>query len=146
MSDARPSLLLVDPAPRSRLPLVAALSDAWVVSVPDPGEQPVRRARRDRPAVVLLVVHRGELQRMQRTARILKTEAGRPPPVGLLEPRRRIRDPQALIDACGADGYLGGTVDPLEVLAFAQAIADGESPIRSLGTPPGPLLARLLKR
>jgi DNA-binding response OmpR family regulator len=138
-------LLLVDPAPRSRLPLVAALRERWTVVVPDPGEEPVRRARKERPAVVLLVVHRGELQRMQRTARILKTEAGRPPPVGLLDPRHHVRDVQALLDACGADGYLGGRTTDEQIREFARALAAGERPVER-GTPAGSLLGRLLKR
>lgn len=145
MTPTRDTLLLVDPAPRSRLPLVAALKDAWTVAVPDAGEEPVRRARRDRPTVVLLVVQRGELQRMQRTARILKTEAGRPPPVGLLDPGRRVRDPRALLEACDADGYLGGAAPPDAIRAFARAVAAGERPIHTVPGG-GSLLDRLLKR
>lgn len=145
MSAAGRTLLLVDPAPRSRLALVAALREHFTVVVPDPGEEPVRRARRERPDVVLLVVHRGELQRMQRTARILKTEAGRPPPVGLLDPGLRIRDARALLDACGADGYLGGTAPEGGALEFAQALQRGEAPVTRHGRSGG-LLGRLLKR
>ena len=82
---------------------------------------------------------------MQRTARLLKTEAGRPPPVGLIDPRGRARDPQAMLDACGADGYLGGTVDPDEIQAFAREVAAGEGSVRIVARS-GSLLDRLLKR
>lgn len=139
------TLLLVDPAPRSRLPLVAALREHWVVSVPEPGEEPLRRARKDRPRIVLLVIHRGELQRMQRMARLLKTEAGHPPPVGLLDPGNRVRDPRALLDACGADGFLGGVQPAGAVQSFAVALAEGQQPFEP-GLRPQRFLDRLLKR
>ena len=140
--------MLVDPAPRSRLPLVAALRDSWTLSIPEPDEAPVRSARRHRPAVVLLVVHRGEVQRMQRIARQLKTEAGTPPPVGLVDPRNRVRDARALLDASGADGYLGGAPTTERVQAFAAALAAGEHPFDPGDAAPGPrgLLGRLFSR
>ena len=140
--------MLVDSSPRSRLPLVAALRGAWTLSIPEPDEAPVRRARKERPAVVLLVVHRGELQRMQRLARQLKTEAGTPPPVGLLDPRTRVRDARALLDACGADGYLGGAPTTERVQGFASALAAGELPFDPGDAGPGPrgLLGRLFSR
>jgi len=142
------TLMLVDPAPRSRLPLVAALRDAWAVIIPEPDEAPVRRARKERPALVLLVIHRGELQRMQRLARQLKTEGGTPPPVGLLDPRGRVQDARALLEACGAEGYLGGPPTTERVRAFAVALAAGERPFDPGEATRGPrgLLGRLFSR
>ena len=128
MSDASQTLLVVDPAPKSRLALVAALRERWTVVVPDTDEAPVRCARKMRPAVVLLVIHRGELSTVQRTARILKTEAGTPPRVGLLDPRHRVRDAAAMLEACGADGYLGGRASEEQIRAFTQAVVQGRKP------------------
>ena len=45
----------------------------------------------------------------------VKTEAGHPLFVGLLDLGSRVRDPRALLDACGADGFLGGIQPASEV-------------------------------
>jgi DNA-binding response OmpR family regulator len=142
---SRPALLVADRDPRSRLRLVSALRDDWQVGTPAPGEELVRLCRKERPAVVLLRVGRGPLQDTLRTCRVLKTEAGRTPLVGLVDPARRLRDPAQALEGCAGDGYLGGAVDDDAVRAFVTALANGERPIVQ-GPGRGGLLDRILRR
>lgn len=142
---SRPAVVISDREPRSRLRLVSVLRDAYAVRTPAPGEELVRLVRRERPEAVLLHVGRGPLQDVLRTCRVLKTEAGRTPQVGLVDPRRRVRDPDQALEGCAGDGYLGGAAQDADVRAFVAALLARERPVVAGAAAPG-LLGRLLGR
>ena len=130
MTRPLPKLLLVDPAARDRLRVMAALTGLADVHTPEPTDDPVRLVRHTRFDLVLVALPRLAARRGLSLCRTLKTDGGRPPPVGLLDPWRRLRDiPGALEDSL-ADGYLGGAVDP-SVLARMDVVQ------RWLATRPG---------
>ena len=124
--------------------MVDALRGDFVVSIPGPGENPLRAVRRLRPIVVLLAVPRNRSGEAVRTCRLIKTDSSAPPLVGLLDPRGRIRRPERTLPTALADGYLGGRVQAGELLEFTRALLAGERPVTSLQAPRG-LLKRLLR-
>lgn len=141
---ARPKLLLADPNPATRLAAVDALGQEWeVIPLPE-DEDPVRAARRLRPAVLLLAVPPSRAQSALRACRSLKTEAN-PPKVALLDHGGRLSDPAEALSAWLADGLCSGTLDPAALAAFVRAVVAGERPILR-GAPPRGLLGRLLGR
>jgi len=142
---ARARLLLADPNPATRLAAVDALGADWeVIPLPE-DEDPVRAARRIRPALILLAVPTARVQSALRACRSLKTEAN-PPKVALLDHGGRLTDPAEVLSAWLADGLCIGAVLPAQLPAFARAVAAGEKPILR-GAPPAPgLLGRLFGR
>ena len=140
---ARPPILVADPDVRGRLWIVDVLRTGFALSIPGPGESPLRAARRVRPAAVLIAVSRGRTAEALRTCRAIKTDTENPPMVGILDQWSRISRPQRIFASALADGYLGGRVLPDEVSAFARALLAGEQPVVSNSPPPG-IVRRLL--
>jgi|GEM_PF-3446915 len=143
MTRPLPKLLLVDPAARDRLRVMAALTGLADVHTPEPTDDPVRLVRHTRFDLVLVALPRLAARRGLSLCRTLKTDGGRPPPVGLLDPWRRLRDiPGALEDSL-ADGYLGGAVDPSVLARFLDGLQAGTRPRVEHPAPPRSLWGRL---
>lgn len=141
----RPPILVADPDVRGRLWIVDVLRVAFAVTIPGPGEDPLRAVRRVRPAGVLLAVPRGRSAEAMRMCRVLKTDSDTPPRVGILDQWGRIRRPERALEQALADGYLGGRVLPDEVVRFTRALLAGQEPVISNKPPPG-IVGRLLGR
>lgn len=142
---ARPPVLVADPDVRGRLWIVDVLRADFALSIPGPGEGPLRASRRLRPQCVLLAVPRGRSVEAIRTCRSIKTDSSDPPFVGILDQWGRISRPDRLLTSALADGYLGGKVEPEEVLSFTQSLLDRKQPVVSNAPPPG-FLQRLWRR
>ena len=125
--------------------MVDSLRGDFAVSIPGPGENPLRAVRRLHPAAVLLAVPRGRSSEAVRTCRLIKTDSGNPPLVGLLDQWGRIRHPERTLSHALADGYLGGRIEDGELLVFARQLLAGERPMMVKKPPPG-LLGRLRRR
>ena len=124
--------------------MVDSLRGAFTVSIPGPGENPLRAVRRLHPRVVLLAVPRGRSSEAVRTCRLIKTDSGTPPLVGLLDQWGRIRRPERTLSSALADGYISGRIDAVELLTFARDLSDGQRPT-VINTPPPGLIKRLLR-
>lgn len=140
---ARPPVLVADPDVRGRLWIVDILRVAFAVTIPGPGEDPLRAVRRVRPDAVLLAVPRGRSAEAMRMCRVIKTDSDTPPRVGILDQWGRIGRPQRALDQALADGYLGGRVLPAEVERFTRDLLAGQKPVVSNAPPPG-IFQRLL--
>jgi hypothetical protein len=141
---SRPTILVADPDVRGRLWIVDVLRVDFAVSIPGPGEDPLRAARRLRPEAVLLAVPRGRSTEALRTCRAIKTDSESPPLVGILDQWGRTGRPERTLSDALADGYLGGRVLPDEVIAFARDVLAARRPVVSNTPPPG-FMRRLLK-
>jgi hypothetical protein len=141
-----PRLLLWEPEPRARLRTVAALRGlADVLLADDPSENPVRLVRRLRPELMLLALGRGRLSPGLQSCRVIKTDQGRPPRVGLTDRWSRLRDPDQALVGCDGDGYLGGVPDAAALRMFVADLMAGRRPVHLHPPEPG-LLGRLLTR
>lgn len=138
-----PRVLLVDPATRDRLRVVAALHDVADVHTPEPSDHPVRLVRHDRFDVVLVALPRLAARRGLGLVRTLKTDGGRPPPVGVLDPWRRLREVPEAMEESLADGYLGGTVDAEVLVDFLSKLRAGGKPLVIRESPSRSLWGRL---
>lgn len=142
MKSIKPVVIVRDPDPTRRLAWVSALSARYEVSAPG-DEEPLRLIRRVRPALVLLTVAEGRPGEASALCRAIKTEAGSPPRVGLLDPGGRLTEPAAAAQACLADGLLGGTPPDLDArLRFVADTLAGAKPV-TLFPVEGGLLRRL---
>ncbi|MCK6504069.1 hypothetical protein L6R53_11815 [Myxococcota bacterium] len=142
----RPRVLLATPDARERLRLLSALRDLFELMPLAPGEDPLRACRAQRPAAVLLSVPRHQVQNTLRACRAIKTDAGAPPCVALVDPSRRLSHPDQAVQASLADGYLGLELPDEELVAFVRAVLAGERPVRAGEAAPRGLLDRLLRR
>lgn len=122
-------LLLSDPDARVRLRAVAVLRDEFDLVTLEPGEDVIRAVRRLRPALMLLAMPRARMTEALRVCLSLKTDAGTPPLIGLVDRWKRLGDPQRTLETCLGDGYLGGRASGDELLAFARALGDGVRPV-----------------
>ena len=122
-------ILLAQPDARGRLRVMSALRSRYVLLPLGPGEDPVRAMRVHRPSLVLLEVPRARSGNTLRACRAMKTDAGSPPRVALLDPRGRLRHPQAAVESSLADGYLGVEGDDAALRAFVEAVLRGERPV-----------------
>jgi hypothetical protein len=138
------ALLVADPDVRGRLWVVDSLRAEFAVSIPGPGENPLRAVRRLNPAAILLAVPRGRSNEAVRTCRLIKTDSGTPPLVGLLDQGSRIRRPERTLSHALADGYIGGRIDAADLLSFVLSLIQGDRPVVINKPPPG-LLKRLLR-
>ena len=143
MSARDERLLVAVPDPVMRLVALDALRDRYDVVPMPTDEDPLRAARRLKPAVVLLAIPLGRTQGALRAARSLKTEAN-PPRVGLIDRPGRLSDPEGAIAGGVADGYLSGTADADAMRAFVADMRAGRRPIVK-GAERG-LIGRLLGR
>ena len=140
----RQSILVADPDVRGRLWVVDSLREGFSMSIPGPGETPLRAVRRLHPDAVLLAVPRGRSSEAERACRLLKTDSSIPPLVGLLDQWGRIRRPERALSSTRADGYIGGRIEAAELVAFATALLAGKRPVLVHKPPPG-LLRRFLR-
>jgi hypothetical protein len=140
----RSVVLVADPDVRGRLWVVDSLRGGFAVSIPGPGENPLRAVRRLHPDAVLLAVPRGRSGEAERTCRLIKTDSGSPPLVGLLDQWGRVRRPERALSSALADGYIGGRIEAGELVAFTAGLLAGERPVVVHKPPPG-LLGRLLR-
>jgi hypothetical protein len=138
------TVLVADPDVRGRLWVVDSLRGGFAMSIPGPGENPLRAVRRLHPDAVLLAVPRGRSSEAERTCRLLKTDSGTPPLVGLLDQWGRIRRPKRTLSSALADGYIGGRIEVGELVDFVTALLAGKRPVTVHKPPPG-LLGRLLR-
>lgn len=139
----RPTLLLVDPAARDRLRVMAALTGIADVHTPEPSDQPVRLVRHTPFDLVLVALPRLAARRGLSLVRTLKTDGGRPPPVGILDPWRRLRDIPAALEDSLADGYLGGAATQADFAHFVAALHTGQQPRIERPPPPRSMWGRL---
>ncbi|NOY27133.1 MAG: response regulator transcription factor [Oligoflexia bacterium] len=146
MDTGRVSVLLAVTAPRLRLRIMAALRDRYSLTPLGPGEDPLRAARSLRPKLVLLAVPRSHSAATLHACRAIKTDAGTTPLVALVDVDARLSHPSSAVEAASADGYLGMNLDDADLLAFVQAVLDGERPVRASPDRPRGLLDRLLRR
>ncbi len=128
----RSVVLVADPDVRGRLWVVDSLRGGFAVSIPGPGENPLRAVRRLHPDAVLLAVPRGRSGEAERTCRLIKTDSGSP------------RRPERALSSALADGYIGGRIEAGELVAFTAGLLAGERPVVVHKPPPG-LLGRLLR-
>ena len=138
-------LLLSDPDARARLRAVAALRDDFDLVTLDPGEDAVRAVRRLRPVLMLLAMPRARMTEALRVCRVLKTDAGTPPTIGLVDRWGRLGDPDRTLESCLGDGYLAGKATNEALVAFARALERGERPIHRFEPELG-LVGKLLGR
>lgn len=138
-----PRVLLVDPATRDRLMVMAGLQGVADVRTPEAHDQPVRLVRHERFDLVLVALPRLAAKRGLGLVRTLKTDAGRPPPVGVLDPWRRLRDVPGALEESLADGYLGGAVDGPVLAEFLAALRAGTRPQIVRPSPPRSVWGRL---
>lgn len=122
-------LLVSDPDARARLRAVAALRDSFEVATLGPGEDPVRAVRRLKPPLVLLAAPRARMSEALRTCHAIKTGAGTPPTVGVVDRWRRLGDPPRALRECLGDGYLGGKYAPADLLEFASRLRAGREAV-----------------
>lgn len=144
MSGRKLLVLVADPQPASRLAAVDALRDHYDVQILPEDDDPVRVARRARPALILLAVPSARIQGALRAARSLKTEAS-PPAVALTDRGGRIEAPEEALAACLADGYVSGVVEPAALQAFVAQVLEGKRPVLR-GRAQRGLIGRLLGR
>lgn len=141
-----PRILLAQPETRSRLRVTAALRGRYDLVPLAPGDDPLRAVRSVRPALVLLEVPRHQSANSLRACRAIKTDAGSPPLVALLDLGQQVRTPRAAVEACLADGYLSAELDDDQLRAFVADVLAGRGPMRQGPPRPRGLLDRLLRR
>ena len=125
MSDA--SLLIAMREAHIRLALVDGLRGQYTVHSVADVAMVMAAVRQHHPARVLL----GVGPRWTVSAdlcRRLKTEAGQPPCVGLVDAKGRIQHPQEVARTCLADGIFQGEVDPEAIASFVGSLS-GSSPV-----------------
>jgi hypothetical protein len=132
----RVRLLLTDPDVRGRLRVLTALREHYDVQTLGPDETTLKATRRLRPELVLLAMPRGRLEETGRWCRAIKTDAGEPPLVGIVDRFGRVEDPEAMIKSCLGDGYLGGVPGPQDLLDFLSALRVGRRPLVRLESTP----------
>ncbi|HCH65973.1 MAG: hypothetical protein CL927_14730 [Deltaproteobacteria bacterium] len=143
MTASLPIVLLVDPAMRDRLKMMALLSGVARVRTPEPSEDPVRLVRHQRFDMVLVALPRLGARRGLSLCRTLKTDGARTPPVGLLDPWRRLQAvPEALRESLG-NGYLGGRYDRVVAEGFLADLLAGRAPIHTFEPAPRTIWGRL---
>ena len=125
----RVRVMLAQPDARGRLRVVEALRDRYELMPLGPGEDPVRAVRSQRPALVLLEVPRAQSGNTLRACRAIKTDAGTPPRVALLDLRGRLSHPRNAVEGCLADGYLGRELASAELAGFVADVLAGKRPI-----------------
>ena len=140
---ARPSLLLVASDPARRLALVASLRDDFRVLPDDPSRTAVRRARDERPGLVLIALDRGSLRQGLALCRALKTDRT-PVPVGVLDPGGA--SDATTLRAQGADGVFRGEGPADALRGWALDVHHGRGRIEEHPLPRRGLLSRLFKR
>ena len=113
----KPRLVIALRAAHLRLALIDTLRDRFTIHPVSEIEEAVRLVRQHRPQVVLLGVSLRWMEGV-RVARQIKTEAGEPPGVGLLDPRGRIQQPAEVVVDCMADGVFQAALDPGAVERF----------------------------
>ena len=143
VSRARPTLIVLEPDPARRLRLVSALRAAFQVLPEDPERTAVRRARDERPDLVLVSLSPRNPRPGLGVCRALKTDL-RPGPVGVVD-EGAVSQPEEALEGHLADGYLAGEADPSQLAEWALAILAGERPQRSFPARRG-LLRRLSGR
>ena len=111
-----------------RLKLIDILRTNYTIHPTTEPESAVRLVRQHRPHFVLLGVG-VRWKETLRVARQLKTEAGEPATVGILDPRGRIPNPLEALSEGMADGIFQSTLDPNPVLEFIEKIGTEEAPI-----------------
>ncbi len=143
----RPRLLLLEPDAAFRLALIAALREAFDVSVPNRDDDLLRLARALRPDVALFAAgdrQRGEAMRL---SRVLKTDVRSVPALGLYTHRGERGPSAAAVKDVAADGFLPSVVEPGALLPFAVALARGEVVLPNPWPDTAPLgLRRVLTR
>ena len=138
----RPRLLFAEPEAAFRVRVIDYLRDRFeVITVPE-GVDPVRRARREGPELVLLSVRPGAVRGALRACRLLKAEL-EPPAVGVLN-RGWARLTAREAAEAGADGYLAGQPELAQLADWLEALYGGRRPVLELGRPG--LLRRLGRR
>jgi CheY-like chemotaxis protein len=143
MTSALPAVLLVDPATRDRLRVVAALTGTADVRTPEPSDQPVRLVRHQHFDLVLVALPRLAARRGLTLCRTLKTDKAKPPPVGLLDPWRRLGDVPGALEESLADGYLGGQASPSDYADFLADLLAGNRPLHTFPSPQRSLWGRI---
>lgn len=143
MTRTLPTVLLVDPTTRDRLKMMALLTTVAQVRTPEPSEDPVRLVRHQRFDVVLVALPRLAARRGLALCRTLKTDGTRPPPVGILDPWRRLHDVEGALHESMADGYLGGRVERALAEEFLAELLAGRRPVHALEPAPRSLWGRL---
>ena len=129
-------LLFTDADVRGRLRVLTALREHYDIQTLDPDENTLKGTRRLRPELVLLAMPRGRMEETGRWCRAIKTDAGEPPQVGIVDRYARVDNPEAMVKACLADGYIGGVPEPEDLILFLRALKAGDGPIVRLESAP----------
>lgn len=137
-------VLVVDPDPRSRLAVLAALGRAHDVHALEPGADPLREVRRLAPDLVILGASPGP-EAVQRLARAIRTDGGPARRVALVELPPHAVGPDVSCASWGLDGWLG---QPEDAAAWVRALEVGPWPVRVGAHAParGPGILRRLRR
>jgi DNA-binding NarL/FixJ family response regulator len=107
-----------------RLQLIDALRSNYTIHPASEIEGAVRLVRQHRPHMVLLGVGMRWKEAL-RVARQIKTEAGEPAIVGLLDPRGRIPNAKEVLAEGMADGVFQSELEPQSVEKFIGQMAAG---------------------
>ena len=104
----RPRLLLLDADAAFRLRAIAELREAFELTVPAAGDDPLRVARAVRPDVALFAAGGRARVDALRLTRVLKTDVRVVPAIGLYARPGEELPSEAAVRAAQADGFLPG--------------------------------------
>ena len=108
-----------------RLRLIDSLRTQYTIHPASETEAAVRLVRQHRPQMVLLGVGMRWKETL-RVARQIKTEAGEPATVGILDPRGRIPKALEALSESMADGIFQSPLEPLAVVDFIEQMGNGK--------------------
>ncbi len=123
----KPALVLVDSEPTGRLVGLDTLRSDFSVQGTDLDEQPLRFIRRERPALVLVVLRSVRIEPVVQLCRRVRSEHELHSRVLLwnapvIKELRRLADAEDL-----AHGYLEGAQAPEDLVAACKSVAQGRS-------------------
>jgi len=134
-------VFVVDPHARSRLAALVGLAANHEAHCLESGADLLKSVRRVVPEVVL-VYGGGDPEHVQRTLRLILTDSGPKPRVGVYELAPHRAGPELAIGRWGADGWAG---DPESAGAFVDALLRSETAVRIGSFSPG-LWTRFVSR
>jgi len=126
-------VFVVDPHARSRLAALMGLAAGHDAQCLEADADLLKSVRRIVPEVVLFC-GAGESAQIQRSVRLILTDSGPKPRVGVYEPAPHHAGPDVAIERWGADGWAG---DPESAGAFVDALLRSETAVRIGSFSPG---------
>jgi hypothetical protein len=132
-------VFVVDPHARSRLAALMGLAAGHDAQCLEADADLLKSVRRIVPEVVLFCAA-GEPAQIQRSVRLILTDSGPKPRVGVYEPAPHHAGPDVALERWGADGW---AAEPSAAGALVDALLRGAGPVRMGTFTPG-LLSRFL--